>query len=250
MKNKKAKAGDGDSFLSERFQDVLLDGYESRHPFTVKRSIVGCDITCKFDLTVAHRELLTTFLAAVLAGDERVNGRTLDSYTEEERRAILASHEEERRQFIPLVFELFGEQVVGKVEEALGQLFAEVKWQTLHRLGFPVELGKLRQRIEEASLAETKRRLDVPGSGRYAGSVESNADRLHKAAENERKILDAVGKLYDEPDKFWKVKRSDVVEELGISERTLSRWLRACGKDFDELVEIAENRQRQIKKLN
>lgn len=248
---KKAKAAKkSNSWLYQQFQKALVEGYKlpnsrsDKRPFTIRKNRLG-GIRLDFALQAAFDELITFFVVALFAREDKLNGRTLESYTDDEARTMLARHTEERNKYVPLVLALLDEQIEQKLEEALEELYSEVKWQALHRLGFPIDSDDLKRIFQRAS-NRTKRRIDAPGAGRKKGSrtIKTSEEKLREQAEFEEQAIEAIMRLYP-ADNHHKPLKKYVAEELEISVRTLTRKTKpSVGKSFEELVEIAEMRQR------
>lgn len=248
---KKAKVSrQARTWLAAQFQQALIDGNEwassrpTARPFLATRNRVG-GLSIKFDLRAAGDELLAFFTVALFARNEKLGGRKFEDYTDAEASSLLSTHEDERRKFIPLALSLLDEQVQVKLEEALSELLSEVKWQALHKLGFPLNPDDLDNLLRRSSRV-VKKRVEAPGAGRPRGSTSarSKQERLREQAAFEESVIDAVMRLYP-PDNHSKPLKKIVAGELGISVRTLTRRTESkVGKTFEELVEIAEMRQR------
>jgi hypothetical protein len=256
MKTKPAKHSR--SLLKTQFERALIDGAmtiidrPAKRPFTIKRNRVG-GISFEFHLQDAFDELLAFFIVALLARNEKLYGYKLDSYTDDEAYSLLAEHEEERKEYIPLALGLLDEQVEQKLEGAINELLSEVKWQALYRLGFPIDSTDLKG-IFQRAFNQAKKRIDAPSAGRKKGSktIKSDKERQIEQTEFEEKAIEAIKKLYPFSDAEHsssnnkKPLKKRIAQDLDISVKTLTRKTKPnVGRSFEELVEIAEMRQRK-----
>jgi len=107
-------------------------------------------------------------------------------------------------------------------------------WRTVAKADIEDSIKSLEKRIKGR----------VVRVGPSPGIKRKSADRI--TAQNDRrlsKIKIAVIKLYDQENNVDPYRKSAIAQEIGISPKTLSYWLKRLSYDFDDLITRILNRK-------